>query len=203
MKKWSLGIAILAGAVMLALPAARDGATENGGLRSASEFASITDPAERSAALFTEAGKVILHPRCVNCHPAGDSPLQGESGEPHEPPVRRGTDNHGVIGMQCETCHHDANFDPGRVPGALHWGLAPRSMAWEGLSLTEVCEQIKDPQRNGQRTLDDIVHHMKKDPLVAYGWEPGADREPVPGTHEVFGELIAAWAETGAVCPAG
>ena len=40
-------------------------------------FAGIGDTAARSAALFTEAGKVLTSPRCVNCHPAGDRPLQG------------------------------------------------------------------------------------------------------------------------------
>ena len=30
--------------------------------------------------LFTELGKVLTHPRCVNCHPAGDRPRQGDVG---------------------------------------------------------------------------------------------------------------------------
>ncbi|MGB6320247.1 MAG: Isoquinoline 1-oxidoreductase subunit, partial [Xanthobacteraceae bacterium] len=38
-------------------------------------FDGISDTAARSAALFTEAGKVLTSPRCVNCHPAGDRPL--------------------------------------------------------------------------------------------------------------------------------
>jgi hypothetical protein len=38
-------------------------------LRGPEAFRSITDPTERSRALFVEAGKVLLHPRCVNCHP--------------------------------------------------------------------------------------------------------------------------------------
>jgi hypothetical protein len=28
-------------------------------------------------------------------------------------------------------------------------------------------------------------------------------RTPVPGSQQVFGELIKAWADTGAVCPEG
>ena len=48
-------------------------------LRSASEFASIKNKKARSVALFQEAGKVIQHPRCVNCHPAGDRPLQTDA----------------------------------------------------------------------------------------------------------------------------
>src|SRR5471032_981828 len=55
-------------------------------------FAAIGDAQARSAALFTEAGKVLTHPRCVNCHPAGDRPLQTESGQLHQPPVDRGAD---------------------------------------------------------------------------------------------------------------
>ena len=38
----------------------------------------IADPGARSAAMFTELGKVLTNPRCVNCHPVGDRPLQGE-----------------------------------------------------------------------------------------------------------------------------
>ncbi len=195
MKTWKRIGWMLAAATLMACMAAAEG------LRPASDFASIADEAERSAALFTEAGKVLQHPRCVNCHPSGDSPLQGEDGRLHRPPVRRGLGGLGAIGMQCMTCHQEANFDPGRVPGAHHWALAPRQMAWEGLSLTEICEQVKDPQRNGSRSLDDIARHMSEDALVAWGWEPGVDREPAPGTQEAFGELIHAWIDTGAVCP--
>jgi hypothetical protein len=41
-------------------------------------FSSIAAPEQRSAALFTELGKVLTHPRCVNCHPAGDRPRQAD-----------------------------------------------------------------------------------------------------------------------------
>src|SRR6476620_9278392 len=40
-------------------------------LRSPADFASIANPAERARALFTEAGRVLQHPRCINCHPGG------------------------------------------------------------------------------------------------------------------------------------
>ena len=190
-----LGLVLLIAApVSLAAAAAE-------GLRPAVEFDSIADPAARSAALFVEAGRVLRHPRCVNCHPAGDTPLQGEASGAHEPPVRRGIAGAGVPGMRCKTCHFDGNFDPGRVPGAPHWVLAPRRMAWEGLSLGAICEQIKDPERNGRRSIDEIVEHMREDALVGWAWSPGADREPVPGTQAEFGELIEAWADSGAVCP--
>ena len=170
-------------------------------LRPASDFASIKNKKARSVALFEEAGKVIQHPRCVNCHPAGDRPLQTDAGRPHEPLVVRGPDGHGAPAMECSSCHHDANFDPARVPGHPKWHLAPLSMAWEGKSLAFICEQIKDPKRNGGLTLAQIEHHMAEDTLVGTGWNPGAGRTPVPGTQAQFGELIRAWIDTGAACP--
>ena len=183
--------------ILLALAAAA--ASEE--LRPASELASISDEAERSAALFVEAGKVLQHPRCLNCHPAGESPFQGEEVRVHEPPVSRGLGGHGVVGMRCATCHLEENFDPGRVPGAPHWHLAPAKMAWQGKSLGEICAQLKDPEQNGDRDLKEVVRHMSEDPLVGWAWTPGAGREPAPGTQEVFARLIREWVSTGAVCP--
>jgi hypothetical protein len=169
-------------------------------LRSPAAFAGIADPAARSAALFTEAGKVIQHPRCLNCHPDGDRPWQG-IGYPHQPPVQRGPDGFGVSAMRCTTCHQAANFEPGRVPGHPKWHLAPASMAWQQRSLPEICAQIKDPARNGGHSLAQIVEHMATDSLIGWAWKPGGHREPAPGTQADFGALIRAWAESGAACP--
>lgn len=171
------------------------------GLRPPSAFAGIRDPAARSAALFTEAGKVLQHSRCLNCHPDGDRPSQG-TGYPHQPPVQRGADGLGVTAMRCPACHQAANFDPGRVPGHPQWHLAPASMAWQRRSLSEICAQVKDPARNGGHSLAEIVEHMAHDSLVGWAWNPGAGREPAPGTQAAFGALMKAWVESGARCPA-
>jgi hypothetical protein len=170
-------------------------------LKPASEFSAISNERERSIALFTEAGKVIQHPRCVNCHPAGDRPLQGDDGHLHLPLVLRGAGGFGMVGMQCPTCHQSANFDPGGVPGHPTWHLAPIEMAWAGKSLGEICAQIKNPDRNGGMSLDKLVHHMAEDTLVGWGWQPGAGRTPAPGTQQEFGALIRAWVDNGAACP--
>jgi hypothetical protein len=176
-------------------------AEEGRTLRAPSAFASISDPAARSAALFVEAGKVLQHPRCLNCHPDSDRPTQG-IGYPHQPPVQRGPDGLGVSTMRCTTCHPAANFDAGRVPGHPKWHLAPASMAWQQKSLAEICAQVKDPARNGGHSLNEIVAHMTRDSLVGWAWAPGGGREPVPGTQASFGALIKAWADSGAACPA-
>ena len=39
------------------------------------------------------------------------------------------------------------------IPGHPRWGLAPIEMAWQGKSLGQICQQMKDPARNGGRTL--------------------------------------------------
>jgi hypothetical protein len=93
-------------------------------------FGAIGDTAARSAALFTEVAKVLQHPRCMNCHPAGDRPRQGDVRRLHQPPVTRGEDGFGLPGLRCPICHQQANFD--RTPGDPNWHLAPRDMGWEG-----------------------------------------------------------------------
>ena len=172
-----------------------------GELRSLADFQSIADRGARSRALFAEAGRVLQHPRCVNCHPNGDVPLQGMQLTLHDPPVVRGPENEGVPGNECTTCHQDHNQQLTRVPGAPKWHLAPIEMAWAGKPLGYLCRQLQDPQRNGGKTLAQIIDHSTNDELVAWGWSPGHERQPVPGTQKQFGSLIAAWVESGAQCP--
>ncbi len=47
---------------------------------------------------------VLQHPRCLNCHPAGDVPLQGDDHRPHAQNVQRGADGQGLFAMKCATC---------------------------------------------------------------------------------------------------
>jgi hypothetical protein len=129
-------------------------------------FSSIGDINKRSAALFTELGTVLTNPRCVNCHPAGDRPRQGDLSRLHQPPVYRGPDGFGLETMRCPVCHQSANFEPGRMPGHSQWHLAPLEMGWEGKTIREICMQIKDPARNGGRSLEDLIHHIGTDGAV-------------------------------------
>ncbi len=171
-------------------------------LASPESFSSIADTDARSAAMFTELGKVLTHPRCVNCHPAGNRPRQGDQSQLHQPPVERGADGHGTEPMRCSICHQKANFEPGRVPGHPEWHIAPREMAWEGKTLPEICTQIKDSARNGGRKPEDLIHHIGEDTLVGWAWAPGYGRTPAPGTQKAAGALVEAWLKSGAICPA-
>jgi hypothetical protein len=199
---------IALGGAALLVPVALSASTaaqQQGGLKPVSAFAAIADKDERSAAIFAEMGKVLTHPRCVNCHPRTDRPLQGDGGAPHNPPVTRGPDGHGAPGLECSTCHGPRNValtnGKGSMPGHPAWHLAPRSMAWEGKTLGEICVQLKDRRRNGGKTLAQLVEHNTHDGLVGWGWNPGDGRAPAPGTQAEFGALTKAWVDSGAACP--
>ena len=156
----------------------------------------------RSIALFREAGKVLQHPRCLNCHPVGERPTQTDRMTPHRPTMVRGANRNGAPGLPCNACHHAANYEEAGVPGHPLWHLAPASMAWAGHSLGEICHQIMDPARTGGRDMAALLRHLSEDTLVGWAWAPGGKRTPAPGTQAEFGALMRAWAESGAVCPA-
>ncbi len=204
LKTWFLVAAIslgCGGATSSSRPTAPLRAVAKNELRTPDDFRGIADKEERSRALFLEATRVMLHPRCKNCHPDGDVPVQGDLGRPHDPPVFRGPADHGVPALECASCHQDHNLELARVPGAPKWSLAPLAMAWVNRTPHALCEQVKDPKRNGNKDLRHIVEHSGHDELVAWGWAPGHGREPAPGTQEQFGALMAAWVENGAACP--
>ena len=168
-------------------------------------FANIADETERSAAIFEEMGKVLTHPRCLNCHPVTGGPTQGDDMHPHSPPVIRGEADFGAAGMNCTTCHSGQNVafatEPGSIPGHDPWMLAPVDMGWAGVPLADICTQIKDPERNGGRDLEAIHKHLAEDGLVGWAWDPGEGRTPAPGTQDLLGQLTRAWIDTGAACP--
>ncbi|MCP1471855.1 hypothetical protein J3E64_003568 [Sphingobium sp. OAS761] len=151
--------------------------------------------------MFIEAGRVIQHPRCLNCHPRSDHPTQTDAMRPHLPAVVRGDDGSGDPLLQCSTCHNASNFEGSGTPGNPKWALAPAEMAWQGRSLGEICRQLLDPARS-HMTRAELLEHMVRDDLVGWAWHPGGTRTPAPGTQQQFGDLIEAWLETGAQCPA-
>jgi len=195
-------------AATLILSAAHTAAGQSTGLRPLTAFNDISDARARSAALFVEAATVITNPRCMNCHPATRQPTQGDDLHPHNPPMHGGPSDRGVPGLPCSSCHSLTNtttLAPSirSIPGHAKWSLAPPSMAWQGKSIREICLQVKDPLRNGNRRLTQIYEHMATDPLVGWAWHPGEGRVPAPGTQREFGSLIKAWISTGAHCPEG
>lgn len=154
----------------------------------------------KSLAYYEEMTKVILHPRCLNCHPGGDRPTQGMDMHVHQMNVQRGRHDDGNIGMKCATCHTAENNPSSGVPGAPKWKLAPKELAWQGKSKGQICRLLKDTKKT-HLSMEQLIHHNGEDELVAWGWNPGLGREPVPGTQKQFGEFTAQWIASGAECP--
>ncbi len=171
----------------------------------AAENKAPVEPDDAGArAFFLKAAPVFLSPRCLNCHPAGERPLQTDRSRPHAMNVKRGPDGRGVTAMKCANCHQAQNT-PGRgtPPGAPNWHLPPPAMkmVFEGRTPAQLCAQLKDPAENGGKTIAQIVAHVADDPLVRWGWVPGEGRTLPPLGHRAFETAMRAWADKGAACP--
>ena len=153
---------------------------------------------------FVEVASVLQSPRCRNCHPAGDAPLQTDAGRPHAMNISRTSV---LAGLPCSTCHQERNSEAiglaGGPPGAPHWGLPPAEtpMVFEGLTVRALCEQLKDPARNGKRSLAALHEHVTSDALVLWGWAPGGKRTVPPLSHERFVAAFATWVAGNGACP--
>lgn len=164
-------------------------------------------PPEKIAAgrkAFVKVARVLQSPRCMNCHPNGDRPLQTDESRPHTMNISRKSVK---AGLDCSTCHRNRNSEAygveGGPPGAPHWGLPPEDtpMIFEGRTVTELCKQLKDPERNGGKDLDALLHHVAEDPLVLWGWNPGGDRTKPPLSHDQFVAAFTKWVQSAAACP--
>jgi cytochrome c5 len=153
---------------------------------------------------FMDVYKVLMSPRCMNCHPKGDIPLQGDDSHLHAMNVQRGPDGKGLYAMKCANCHQSGNT-PGlnMPPGNPNWHLPPADMpmVFEGRSPKELAAQLKDPDKNGHKTLQQLIAHVSKDTLVMWGWNPGDGRTLPPLKHAEFAAKFREWVAKGAVVP--
>jgi hypothetical protein len=160
--------------------------------------------AAASQAAFLQVYRVLVSPRCQNCHPAGDAPLQGDDSHIHLQDVKRGKDGHGVYGMRCDTCHQATNLPGDHMPpGNPKWSLPSPDlkMVFVGRSAPELCKQIKDPKQNGGRNLQALFDHIAKDDLVGWGWNPGDGRTLPPLNRAETVAQLKIWIDGGAACP--
>jgi hypothetical protein len=155
----------------------------------------------RGLAAYAEIASVLQSPRCLNCHPRGDRPTQGDDMHVHRINVQRGADNNGAPAMRCSACHQGHNNNMAGIPGAPHWHLAPASMGWVGLSQFDQCRAMLDPQKNGGRSLAELVTHLTQDALVQWAWSPGSNRTPPPVSQAQLKTALDTWANAGAPCP--
>jgi hypothetical protein len=152
--------------------------------------------------------EVFSHARCANCHVGGDNiPVWSEprgalEPRPHGMNVDAGPSRIGVETLPCGTCHQSRNVAvPHGPPGAPNWHLPPAAMQWFGRTSGEVCAQVKDRARNGDRDLEAIARHVETDALVAWGWAPGPGRLPAPYSAAETAASLRQWRDAGAPCP--
>jgi hypothetical protein len=162
---------------------------------------------EQGLAAFETVKKVLQHPRCQNCHPPGDAPLQFDDGVPHSQNIQRGPDGKGVSGLKCATCHSSENppasYGAHVPPGAPNWHLPPsaQKMVFKDVPAAALCAQLKDPAQTGGKDLAALLEHVSHDKLVLWGWNPGVGRAPVDVPHAEFVAAFKTWIDAGAPCP--
>lgn len=179
----------------------------------------LTPPASATKAEGLEAWsriyEVASHPRCANCHtgasdrPMWSGPSYGKA-RPHGMNIRAGDSRIGVEYLPCQTCHttKDADWDnanamPHTAPRvATLWQLAPVEADWFGRSSIEICEQLRDPTRNGDRDMMAIAEHLDHDLILHWAWNPGGGREPAPYSLQEHVSDILIWGVAGMPCPA-
>lgn len=158
----------------------------------------------RSVKAFEKVYKVLLSPRCVNCHPAGDIPFQGDDMQLHAMNPHRGPDGKGILTMKCTNCHQPENTKGAHTPpGNSVWQLPPADMkmVFEGKTPHELAKQLIDPNQNGHKDIQALIDHAD-DSLVLWGWNPGEGRTTPPLSHKEFKEAWITWLTTGAYAPA-
>ncbi len=195
----------LACRVLLLLAPAIAGAAA---LSAREDVAAVARPADKddsgARAAFLDVYKVLMHPRCMNCHPSGGAPLQGDDSHVHAQNVKRGEDGKGKYALKCANCHQETNL-PGEnmPPGNPTWQLPKKDMplVFQGKSPRELADQLKDPKRNGGKTLEQLLEHVTHDKLVLWGWEPGDGRTKPPLSHAEFAKKFREWVEKGAASP--
>ncbi|MGB0847771.1 MAG: hypothetical protein ACPGSM_13655 [Thiolinea sp.] len=159
--------------------------------------------------------EVASHPRCVNCHtgaegiPMWSGPSYGKT-RPHGMNIKAGKSRIGAETLMCAACHttlpeNDANANdvPHAAPRvAMPWRLAPPEADWFGKTSHYICNQIKDPARNGDRDIKAVAEHLGHDVILHWAWNPGGGREPAPHSLQILMDSLMKWSAAGTPCPA-
>jgi hypothetical protein len=161
-----------------------------------------TDSTE-SVRAFLEVYKVLMSPRCMNCHPAGDQPLQGDESQVHTGLTQRGKDGRGLYAGKCSNCHQPENT-PGlhTPPGNPKWSMPPADMkmVFQGRTPHQLALQIMDYNKNGHKNKKQLLEHAR-DTLVKAGWNMGEGRKPPPLSYDEFLKEWDTWIQKGGYAP--
>lgn len=168
---------------------------------------------EEGLAAFARIFEVASHPRCSNCHTGSDNrPMwSGPTYEaayggakPHGMNVNAGESRIGAEFVPCSTCHayrEGSNDMPHAAPQvAADWRLAPVENEWFGKDADYICNQLRDPARNGDRDFLALASHLDHDVILHWAWNPGGGREPAPYSLQDHVNDILIWGVAGQPC---
>ena len=167
------------------------------------KYNGINKDSVASVKAFMQVYKVLMSPRCMNCHPSGDIPLQGDDNHLHTMFPKRGKDGKGIYAMKCSNCHQPTNTAGlNTPPGNPNWHLPPADMkmVFQGRTAHQLAKQIMDPKQNGHKNKEQLIEHAD-DGLVLAAWNPGEGRTLPPMSHAEFKKAWITWIEKGAYAP--
>ncbi|MEM7471196.1 MAG: hypothetical protein AAF340_07580 [Pseudomonadota bacterium] len=164
---------------------------------------------EQGLAAFARIYEVASHPRCSNCHVGGDNrpmwsgPSYGKT-RVHGMNIRGGESRIGAETLLCSTCHvtsETPNTEPHAAPQvAAEWRLAPVEAEWFGKDAAHICQQLRDPEQNGDRDMLALASHLDHDVILHWAWSPGGTREPAPYSLQEHVNDILIWGIAGFPC---
>jgi len=164
---------------------------------------SLAKDSIESVKAFMGVYKVLMSPRCMNCHPSGDVPLQGDDSHLHVMFPKRGIEGTGVYAMKCANCHQPVNTAGlNTPPGNPKWHLPPANMkmVFQGKTAHQLAKQLIDRKQNGNKSMEQLIEHAS-DTLVRWAWNPGEGRTLPPMSHTEFKKAWVTWLTKGAYAP--
>lgn len=159
----------------------------------------VTLSADEGLTAFADIYAVSTHPRCMNCHPDGDAPMQGDDSHEHTFGITRFSP---LEGVHCSACHAPAGVGDGAAPlppADAIWSMPPKAMAFQNRSPAQLCNQLKDGAVNGGRGFTGLAHHIEEDHLLITSWHSGRAAPPI--SHEELVQRFITWGRAGGPCP--
>ena len=196
--------------LLIMFAAVGQAANESKAMIEAPEAGSVTKEAGLEA--WGRIFEVASHPRCANCHvgeseyPMWSGPSYGKARK-HGMNISAGASRIGAEHLLCSTCHTTSETNQNNVEQhtaprvAVAWRLAPIEADWFGQSSAEICQQLKDPEKNGGRDTLAIADHLGHDVILHWAWEPGGSRQPAPYSLQEHVNDILSWGAAGTPCP--
>jgi hypothetical protein len=167
------------------------------------EHPAINTDSIESVKAFMKVYSVLMSPRCMDCHPSGDVPLQGDNSHLHTMFPKRGKEGKGIYAMKCSNCHQPENAAGEHAPpGNPNWHLPPADMkmVFQGRKPNQLAKQLMNPKQNGNKTTAQLIEHAD-DGLVLAAWNPGEGRTLPPMSHNEFKKAWITWIKKGAYAP--